>query len=258
MLGHLLSGAHVTLGVVNNPERRASPSVVDAYAELLSLAVHEFRTPASVVGGYLRMLLRDTEAQLSERQTKMVTEADKACARLVGLIAELSEIAKLDAGTAAGKDETFDLFQVVEELADGVHEADNREVHLHIRGDAAGAVMRGDLPRIRAAFASFFRAVLREQPTASRVAADRRRVHNHGAFSALIVIAPEQDVQKAYESEPTAFDEKRGGLGLALPIARRVIERQGGRVWSPAARAGQDAAARAAIIVSLPVQEQNR
>ena len=28
-------------------------------SNLLSLAVHEFRTPASVVGGYLRMLQRD-------------------------------------------------------------------------------------------------------------------------------------------------------------------------------------------------------
>ena len=29
------------------------------YPRLMSLAVHEFRTPASVVGGYLRMLQRD-------------------------------------------------------------------------------------------------------------------------------------------------------------------------------------------------------
>jgi len=36
--------------------------------QLVSLAVHEFRTPASVVGGYLRMLQRDADPQLSERQ----------------------------------------------------------------------------------------------------------------------------------------------------------------------------------------------
>ena len=28
------------------------------------------------------------------------------------------------------------------------------------------------------------------------------------------------------------FDEWRGGLGLALPVARRVIEALGGAVWS--------------------------
>ena len=31
---------------------------------------------------------------------------------------------------------------------------------------------------------------------------------------------------------PPPFDEWRGGLGLALPVARRVIETLGGAVWS--------------------------
>ena len=30
---------------------------------------------------------------------------------------------------------------------------------------------------------------------------------------------------------PRTFDEWRGGLGLALPVARRVIEQHGGAVW---------------------------
>ena len=70
----------------------------ESYPKLLSLAVHELRTPASVVGGYLRMLQRDTETPLSDRQRKMVDEAEKSCARLVALIAELSEVGKIDAG----------------------------------------------------------------------------------------------------------------------------------------------------------------
>ena len=73
-------------------------TITDTYPQLLSLAVHEFRTPASVVGGYLRMLQRDTESPLSERQRKMIDEAEKSCVRLVALIAELSELSKLDAG----------------------------------------------------------------------------------------------------------------------------------------------------------------
>src|SRR5262249_33965089 len=73
-------------------------SSLDSYPRLLSLAVHEFRTPASVVGGYLRMLQRDTDAQLSERQRKMIDEAERSCARLVAIVAEMSDIAKLDAG----------------------------------------------------------------------------------------------------------------------------------------------------------------
>ena len=57
---------------------------------------------------------------------------------------------------------------------------------------------------------------------------------------------------------PGAFDEKRGGLGLALPLARRVIEGHGGRIWSPAANGDDDQMARGAAIVWLPVTESTR
>jgi C4-dicarboxylate-specific signal transduction histidine kinase len=33
---------------------------------------------------------------------------------------------------------------------------------------------------------------------------------------------------------PAPFDEWRGGLGLALPVARRVVEALGGSLWSAA------------------------
>jgi signal transduction histidine kinase len=43
------------------------------------------------------------------------------------------------------------------------------------------------------------------------------------------------------------FDEKRGGLGLAVPLARRVIEKHGGRVVS------SENQGRSIAIVTLPL-----
>lgn len=239
-------------------ENDAISAVTRAYAQLLSLAVHELRTPASVVGGYLRMLQRDPDHPLSERQKKMVDEAEKSCARLVALIAEMSDISKLDAGLAAAREEPFDAFTVAAEVAASVHEAEDREVRLQVRGEASGASMTGDLTRLRAAFSAFFRAVLREQAGACTVVVDRRLVKADGRASAVIVVAEEHGVQQAYETPPAGLEEKRGGLGLALPLARRVVERLGGRVWSPAKGGEQAAANCSAIIISLPVAEHTR
>src|SRR5436190_14851373 len=123
-----------------------------ACARLLSLAVHELRTPASVVGGYLRMLQRDTDAPLGDRQRKMIEEADKSCARLVALIAELSEVSRLDAGLTTLVREPIDLFVMVQDVANGVHESSERDVRLEARGEASGASIAGDTSRLRGAF----------------------------------------------------------------------------------------------------------
>ncbi len=226
--------------------------VNQAYAQLLSLAVHEFRTPASVVGGYLRMLQRDTDQPLSERQQKMVAEAERSCARIVALIAELSEISKLDSGSTALTHQSFDLFTALEEVADSVHEAEGREVRLVVRGEAAGAPVSGDLTRLQTAFSAIFRAILRERVTPGLVAIDRRIGRTDGLRAAVVVVGDVERVQQAYEAPVTAFDEKRGGLGLALPLARRVIEAHGGHLSSPAIEKGRSIA-----IVGIPLSEQS-
>jgi two-component system cell cycle sensor histidine kinase PleC len=241
---------------VDGPPADADDSaVIQSYARLLSLAVHELRTPASVVAGYLRMLSRDAEPPLSERQRRMIEEAEKSCARLVDLIGELSDLSKLDSGQSPIAQEPLDLFHLIQEVAEGVHEARDREVHLRVGGASEGAHLQGDARRLRMAFSAFFRAILREQPRSCTVVADRRLVESDGRSSAVIVIAEASIVQTAYNASDAPFDEKRGGMGLALPIARRIVERHGGRVSSPAVPGG---GAMRAVTVNLPLRETRR
>jgi signal transduction histidine kinase len=234
-------------------------STVNAYSRLLSLAAHEFRTPVSVVGGYLRMLQRESDPPLSDRQRKMVDEAERSCTRLAALVAEMSEIAKLDSGQTAMAEAPFDLFAVLQEVAEGVHEAKDRQVQLVVRGPASGAPMTGDLARLRSAFDAIFRAVLREQPPAATVVVDRRGPTAASGAPAMIVIAPHEDLQWVVEAAPRPFDDKRGGLGLLLQIAQRVVERHGGRIWSPTPReTAPGSSSRGSVLVSLPVQGLSR
>ncbi len=70
-------------------------------AKLLSLGVHELRTPVTVAAGYIRMLLKEQAGPLSERQRKLLDEAEKSCGKLAALVADMSELAKFEAGEIA-------------------------------------------------------------------------------------------------------------------------------------------------------------
>src|SRR5262245_9390134 len=229
----------------------------ESYPQLLSLAVHELRTPCSIVAGYLRLLRREGGDPLTDQQRKMISEAEKSCTRFISLIAELSEISKLDSGFITLAERPFDVFSLVQEVAGLVHEAQDREVRLEVRGDETGAPATGDPDRLRAAFDAVFRAILREKAGAVTVVAERRLVTREGRVSAVVVVADEADVQTVYDSPQTAFDVKRGGLGLALPLARRIIEGHGGQLSAPEASAGEQRA-RGSALIALPITESKR
>ena len=195
---------------------------------------------------------------MSERQRRMIDEAEKSCARLVAIVAELSDIGKLDSGAVKFARQPVDLFSLIGKVAELVHEAGDRDVHLTLNGPSEGAGISGDPTRLRSAFDAIFRAILREKPGPGAVFAERRLVTRDGRPSAVLIVADEGRVQEAYERDPGPFDDKRGGLGLALPLACRVIEGHGGVIWSPAADTSgghdtSDSLARGSVIISFPL-----
>jgi signal transduction histidine kinase len=224
--------------------------------DLISLAVHELRTPLSVVGGYLRMVLRDLSSPIPDRERRMLEEAEKSCVRLGALVGELSDLGKLDDGRTTLKREPLDLFGMVARVAEGVHEAEDRGVRLEVRGDSDGASIEGDAGRLHGAFDAIFRAILREQVGPRTVVAARGRRSIDGTSSAVVIVADEESVQTAYDAPAEPFNDKRGGLGLLLPIATRVVRAHGGRVWAPALKTttGETLAARqGAAIIAIPI-----
>lgn len=203
------------------------------------------------------MLQKDQDPPMSERQRRMIDEAEKSCARLVAIVAELSDIGKLDSGAVKLASQPLEIFSLIENVAELVQEARDRDVKLILSGPSDGARITGDPTRLRTAVDAIFRAILREKPGPTTVAAERRLVTRDGRPTAVLIVADEGAIQEAYEREPGPFDDKRGGLGLALPLARRVIEGHGGAIWSPAASAGpddtSDPLARGSAIISFPL-----
>src|SRR6188472_4156782 len=90
------------------------------WAKILSLAVHEFRTPTTVVAGYIWMLLKERAGPIPETQRRLLEEAEKSCGRLSALLAEMSDLSGLEAGTSPFNRAPLDLRGALTEAAAGL------------------------------------------------------------------------------------------------------------------------------------------
>ena len=220
------------------------------WPKLLSLTVHEFRTPMTVVAGYIRMLLKDRAGPLSDQHRRLLEEAEKSCGRLSALLGELSELSNLEAGTVSFNRGTLDLHALLAETVAALPHVPDRDVQVTLESDPQPAAIEGDAVRLRTALTSILAAIRRELVAGNRLCVRARTRPGDGRKSAWIAIAEPGRIDSLADSEPAAlstFDEWRGGCGLSLPNARRVIEAHGGAVWSP----GEESKAGAVIRMPL-------
>jgi signal transduction histidine kinase len=221
----------------------------DRSAKFLSLAVHEFRTPVSVVSGYLRMLLRHFGDTLTDQQRTLLELGEKSCGSIAALLTELSELAQLEGPQPPIRREPVRLLPLLADVAKDVHEGHDRGITFGVRAGDPDVQIQGDRGRLSTAFATLAEAVLRERVDSAPMLAGCRLLETPDGPIVRTAIADALTIDAILEDQGhDAFDEYRGGLGFRLLLASRIVAAHGGRIISPVAARG-----RLAIVVSLPV-----
>lgn len=212
------------------------------WSRLLSLAVHEFRTPITVSSGYLRMVLRDKAGPITDQQRKLLEEAERSCGRLSTLVSEMSDLASLEEGKLAFNQSRVDLGRLIaDEIAD-LPELPDRAIRVEFAQPADPVEITADPSRMKMAIRALMIALRREV-----INGDRLIVRLHAVQGEVrITFGEAERIDAIAAADPASlerFDEWRGGTGLSLAIARRIIDRHGGSLLAapgadPQARKG--------------------
>ena len=195
------------------------------------------------------MLLKERAGPVSDQQRRLLEEAEKSCARLSALLGEVSELSALEGGTATFNRAAVDLNTVMTEAISTLPDLPERDVRVEFDADASSVSVQGDATRLRSALSSIIAALRRELITSDRLCVHQRLRRNGTERIAWIAIADPDRIEglaSSAESGLTTFDEWRGGCGLSLPVARRIINAHGGTIWSPVEES------KAGAVISLP------
>lgn len=202
------------------------------WPKVLSLTVHEFRTPLTVVAGYLRMLSTDRVGPLTDTQRRVVEEAERSCARLSALLTEVSDVAHFHQGRLSFMRGPMSLSRLLQGIA--VLDTPERSTKVVVGNGAGELTLQGDATRLGMSLSAIAAATARESADggALHVVPELRDVD--GARQAFVAMGSEAVAHEILTSPLDAlpaFDATRGGSGLSLVLARQVLEEHGARLY---------------------------
>lgn len=204
--------------------------------EFINNMSHELRTPLNAVINFTRLVMEGFAGTVSEQQVNYLTFVHDSGQHLLGLINDILDLAKIEAGKLDLQKELTDLEPILKGVmstAVGLTRSKGLELKIQIAPDLP--LVEIDARRIRqvllniisnaAKFTLQGAITLRAEPYHEKVVI---AVQDTG-----VGMRPE-DLSKVFEEfqqVDNPFQEAVSGTGLGMPISRRFIQLHGGDMW---------------------------
>lgn len=210
--------------------RRQAESASRAKGEFLAVLSHEIRSPLTTVVGASELL---ASTALDTRQRELVHGIVAAGKAVVGVLDEILEVSRIEAGRVELAEEAFDLVALLDDLdavgrtgaaAAGIRYVSERRV--------GGRWRTGDLGRVRQVALNLIGNAIKFTPTGTvSLRVDARGAEVVFEVEDTGVGIPADALERLFEPYQQANPSIRarfGGTGLGLAIARGLAERMGG------------------------------
>lgn len=201
-------------------------------SDFVSFVTHQLRTPLSAIRWTLELAKEEKDVPVSA--LAYLADAHRAAERLIGLVNELLDTARLERGGLRIERQRVDLAalsgQIIEELR-GLIDEKHQTVE-RVATDAAS--LDTDLNLVRQVILNLVSNAIKYTPDRGRITVrvDRQggvlkwQVDDTGV--GIPAAAQAHLFEKFYRADNVAETE---GTGLGLYIVRLIIEQLGGRVW---------------------------
>jgi PAS domain S-box-containing protein len=215
----------------------ADRTVEQVKSDFVAAVSHQLRTPLTSIYGFAETLLREDVLFNEEERHTFLSYIASESERLTGIVDELLNVARLDAGDLHVEPEPIDVASVVSEVVETAEEAGPVNGHrFEVDLPQEPLAAEADRDKLRQVFNILVENALKYSPDGGTVTVGARR--GDGTVEVRVVdegvgIPPaeqERIFRKFYRAEATVRDGG-GGTGLGLFIAKELVTAMGGRIW---------------------------
>jgi two-component system phosphate regulon sensor histidine kinase PhoR len=195
---------------------------------------HEFRTPLAGIKAMVETL-RDGAVDDKETAEDFLARIDSEVDRLTQLVAELTELSRIETGKAELKKEPLDLNQLMDEVIAQLNPQTERQKIAISQNFAADLPsVSADKDRVRQVIANLVHNAIKFTPAGGRITITSRELEG----SVVVDIAdtgigiPKENLARVFERFYKGDKARAGeGTGMGLAIAKHVIEAHRGSIW---------------------------
>jgi PAS domain S-box-containing protein len=202
--------------------------------EFISMASHELKTPLTALKGFTTILQRRLSRQGDEQGLHYLARMDRQLEKLTGLVNELLDLSKMEAGTLALQEEVVDLTALIEEIVEDVQgTTTTHRISIEERADIHTI---GDRDRLGQVLINLLTNAIKYSPEADRVIVravvdgEQARVSVQD-FGIGIAQAHHGQVFDRFYQVTDPRGKTYPGLGIGLYIAQEIIRRHAGTIW---------------------------
>jgi signal transduction histidine kinase len=202
----------------------------------LRLVSHELRTPLNSIIGFSEIIARELHGPISDPRYREHAEMVRLSGlKLLKLVNDVIEIARLEAGVVDLELRPEDPLTVLEDVADTLAaDARARGVSLSVEPTPAPWVLADDRG-LRTALVQLVQNAIAFSPAGGVVRLGLRQMRDAIAFEVTddgpgVPIQDLQRILRPFEQGADALTRHSEGAGLGLPIARLLAEAMGGKL----------------------------
>ena len=225
-------------------------------SEFISIVSHELRTPLTAIKNAMDIILSGKAGSMTENIEKFVSMGKRNAIRLSGIINDLLDISKIEAGKMDFKFELTHIEHVIDYVKNNLLEvAKEKNLEIKYNSSNENVEIYADSNRLEQVLTNLVSNAIKFTPDAgeieitSKVVNARELQYDHcfeedikklqGNYLQVCVedhgIGIERkDLNHVFDKFAqieNSLSRKVGGSGLGLPIARQLMESHNGAIW---------------------------
>lgn len=201
--------------------------------DFLNYITHDLRNPLGSAMGFIDILLKGTAGVLNPDQQTIVSSVRRSTSRLMAMINNILDIAKMESGRAKLQLKTLSLAGVAGRAIDILEQlAKAKKISVHLVAIEEFSI-EGDSDMLERVFTNLLGNAIKFAPDGGTITVS---ITDEGSELKACVEdngdgIPPEHLQRVFEKFEQVPGQRRGGTGLGLTITRYFVEAHFGRIW---------------------------